>query len=358
MSDRAPAVTTAAAGATVPTVDALRLHDRDYARGLQEIADGVFAYLQPDGGWCLSNAGLVRVGGESLLVDTLTDLPRTRTMLDTMAPITATAPIRRLAITHGNLDHYYGNQLVDGAEIIASRATADDIADGPTPASMQAMLHTDLGAELNGFLRHAFGSFDWTGITVTPPTRTFEDRLDLDVGGTPVELIEVGPAHTHGDTICHLPDRRIVFTGDILFVHGTPIVWAGPFANWYRACDTLLGLHADVYVPGHGPLTDRRGVETVRAYLDHVHREARLRFDAGMSSLDATFDIDLGAFADLGDAERLAINVVAAYREFDPSGDEPTDLLELLRRMAALRNRTHRGRRGGAATEPQNRMHP
>lgn len=345
-------------GTTVTAVDALRLHDRDYARGLREIADGVFAYLQPDGGWCLSNAGLVRSGGESLLVDTLTDLPRTRTMLDAMAPITGAAPIRRLAITHGNLDHYFGNQLVEGAEIIASRGTAADIAEGPTPASMQAMLHTDLGAELNGFLRHAFGSFDWTGITVTPPHRTFDGHIDLDVGGTPVVLSEVGPAHTHGDTICHLPDRRVVFTGDILFVHGTPIVWAGPFANWYRACDTLLALDADVYVPGHGPLTDRRGVETVRAYLEFVHTEARRRFDAGMSSLDATFDIDLGEFGELGDAERLAINVVAAYREFDPTGAEPTELLELLRRMAALHTRARDRGRGGAATRPQNRMQP
>jgi cyclase len=345
-------------GTTVPAVDALRLHDRDYRRGLHELADGVFAYLQPDGGWCLSNAGLVRAGSESLLVDTLTDLPRTRAMLDTMAPITDTAPIRRLAITHGNLDHYFGSQLVEGAEIIASGATATDIAEGPTPASMQAMLHTDLGAELNGFLRHAFGSFDWTGITVTPPHRTFEGRADLDVGGTPVVLSEVGPAHTHGDTICHLPEQRVVFTGDILFVHGTPIVWAGPFANWYRACDTLLALDADVYVPGHGPLTDRRGVQAVRAYLEFVHTEARRRFDAGMSSLDATFDIDLGEFGDLGDAERLAINVVAAYREFDPDADEPTELLELLRRMAALHSRARQRGRGGATTHPQNRMQP
>jgi cyclase len=40
------------------------------------------------------------------------------------------------------------------------------------------------------------------------------------------------PAHTRGDVIVHVPEARTVFTGDILFVGGTPIVWAGPLSNW------------------------------------------------------------------------------------------------------------------------------
>lgn len=309
------------------------LHRRDYDQGLVEVAEGCFAYLQPDGGWCLSNAGLLAGSGESLLVDTLTNVPLTADMLRAMAPITAAAPIRTLAITHGNLDHYFGNQLVEGARIVASAATAHEMATGPTPASMQALVDADLGPEVSGFLRHAFGRFDWSGIDVTLPDATFEGRLELNAGGRQAQLIEVGPAHTAGDTICHLPDDKVVFTGDILFVFGTPIVWAGPFANWIRACDLLIELDADVYVPGHGPLTDRRGIEGVKAYLDYVYTEARARFDAGMSSRDAAFDIDLGPYADWGDPERIVVNVMSAYREFDPSQPE-VDRLELFTRMA------------------------
>ncbi len=314
---------------------ALTLHDRNYTKGLVEIGENVFAYLQPDGGWCLSNSGLVVNGGKSLLVDTLTDVPLTATMLDTMAPITRFSPIERLFITHGNLDHYFGAQLLADVEIVSSTATAHEIAEGPSPASMQAMVTADLGPELSGYLRHAFGRFDWTGIDVTPPNRTFDGRLELDINGRPATLLEIGPAHTAGDTICHLPEDDIVFTGDLLFVFGTPIVWAGPFANWTRACDLLLSLEAEVYVPGHGPLTDRRGIEMVKAYLEFVYAEARKCFDAGLSSRDATFEIDLGDFADLGDAERLALNVVAAYREFEPGVALP-DRMELFGRMAQL----------------------
>jgi glyoxylase-like metal-dependent hydrolase (beta-lactamase superfamily II) len=314
----------------------LQIHDRNYDKGLVEVADGAFAYLQPDGGWCLSNAGLVRGSGASLLVDTLTDLPSTATMLDTMRPLTSSAPIRTLAITHGNLDHYFGNQLVEGAEIVASTATAHEMATGPTPQTMAAMLAIE-EPTLGGYLRHAFGRFDWDGITVTLPTRTFERSTTIDAGGRQAELIVVGPAHTGGDTICHLPEQRVAYTGDLLFVFGTPIVWAGPYAGWIRACDLLLSLDCDVYVPGHGPLTDRRGVEGIKAYLGFVHAEARARFDAGMSARDAAFDIDLGPYAEWGDSERLAINVVSAYREFDPSLAMPdfTELFGLTARLAA-----------------------
>ncbi|MEZ5260377.1 MAG: MBL fold metallo-hydrolase [Acidimicrobiales bacterium] len=295
--------------------------DRDYAKGLIEIADGCFAYLQPDGGWCLSNAGLLAGKGGSLLVDTLTDVPRTAAMLEAMKPVTTAAPIRTLAITHGNLDHYFGNQLVEGAEIVASVGTAHEMATGPTPASMAAMV-ANPDPVLGAYLRHAFGQFDWSGIELTMPTRTFEDRLTIDAGGRRAELIDVGPAHTAGDTICHLPDDRVAFTGDLLFIFGTPIVWAGPYENWYRACDVLLSLDCDVYVPGHGPLTDRRGVEGVKAYLQYVYAEARARFDAGLDARDAAFDIDLGPYAEWNDSERLAINVLSAYREFDPNRPE------------------------------------
>ncbi len=312
------------------------LHQRTYDKGLVEVADGAFAYLQPDGGWCLSNAGLVAGRGESLLVDTLTDLPSTRTMLDAMAPLTGAAPIKTLAITHGNLDHYFGNQLVAGAEILASEGTVHEMANGPTPASMAAML--EVGDPIVGaYLRHAFGRFDWRDIEITMPHRTISSGHVVDAGGQRAELIVVGPAHTAGDTICHLPDQKVAYTGDLLFIFGTPIVWAGPYSGWVQACDLMLSLDCDVYVPGHGPLTDRRGVQGVKDYLTFVHAEAKVRFESGMSAADAAWDIDLGPFADWGDSERLAINVVSAFREFDPTVEMPTrsELFSQMARLAA-----------------------
>jgi cyclase len=45
-----------------------------YAKGLQEVGDRLYAYLQPDGGWGWSNAGLIVDGESTLLVEPLNPL--------------------------------------------------------------------------------------------------------------------------------------------------------------------------------------------------------------------------------------------------------------------------------------------
>jgi len=228
-----------------------------YTTGLHEVADGVFAWLQPDGGWGWSNAGLLATDGGSLLVDTLFDLELTRTMLDAMAPITDTRPIGTLVNTHANGDHCYGNSLVTDAEVVTTEAAAREMGAVP-PSALVALLQADMGEVANDYVQQAFGSFTFEGITVPEPTRTFTGRLEIEIGGIQVHLEQVGPAHTAGDLLVHLPDASTVFTGDILFVMGTPIIWDGPVANWVAACDRIIDLDCDVIIPGHGPAHRRR----------------------------------------------------------------------------------------------------
>lgn len=306
-----------------------------YTRGLHEVGDGVFAWLQPDGGWGWSNAGLLAGDGGSLLVDTLFDLQLTRDMLEAMAAITDERPIRTLVNTHANGDHCYGNQLITGAEVIASAASASEMEEVP-PAALAALVSARFGEPLDSYLQSAFGPFTFTGIDPPRPDRTFTGDLSLEVAGRPVELISCGPAHTAGDVLVHLPDAAAIFTGDILFVGGTPIVWNGPIANWVAACDRICDLRCEVIVPGHGPLTDAAGVQAVARYLTYVRDEATARHAAGFSAEEAARDIELGEFAEWTDWERIAINVEAVYREIDPGHTTP-GAVELFGRMAALK---------------------
>jgi glyoxylase-like metal-dependent hydrolase (beta-lactamase superfamily II) len=138
--------------------------------------------------------------------------------------------------------------------------------------------------------------------------------------------------------LVHSFEDRIVFTGDILFIEGTPIVWEGPIANWIRACERIEAMDVDVVVPGHGPITDRAGARRVREYLAFVQGAARERFHAGLSARDAAHDIELGAWADWRDAERIAVNVETVYRELR-GGGERANPLELFGRMAELARR-------------------
>jgi len=313
-----------------------------YTKGLHELGCGCFAWLQPDGGWGYSNAGLVTDAGSSLLVDTLFDLALTGEMLTAMRRATpAAARIGTLVNTHANGDHCYGNALVQGAEIIASKATAEEMEEVPPALMEQLLANAEQLGPTGAFFRRVFGAFDFRGIEPVLPTRTFERELALKVGSKTVNLLEVGPAHTRGDVLVHSVEDRIVFTGDILFIEGTPIVWAGPIGNWIRACQRIEAMDVDIVVPGHGPITDRDGARRVREYLTFVEDAARERFDAGLSARDAAHDIDLGAWADWRDSERIAVNVETVYRELRGGGD-PASPLELFGRMAELARRVPR----------------
>ena len=314
-----------------------------FSLGLHEISDGCHAYLQPDGGWGYSNAGLIVGDGASLLVDTLFDLDLTAAMLAAMADTTVTAPIGTVVNTHANGDHCYGNQLVADRDIIASRATAAEM--GHVPPSMMAQLNAAPG-DVGELFRSFFGDFRFDGIEPTPPTRTFEGRLEIEVGGRAVELIEVGPAHTDGDTIVVVPDARTVYTGDILFIGGAPIVWAGPLENWIAACDLMLGMDVEVVVPGHGPVTDKAGVVEVRDYLTTVLVSARECHAGGVDAFDAAWQIvramqGTDATRDLREFGRIAVNVDTVYRSVDPGYATP-NVIEQFRRMAEIEARAAR----------------
>jgi cyclase len=290
-----------------------------YTRGLHELGDGLYAYLQPDGGWGWSNAGLISAEGTSLLVDTLFDLTLTREMLDAMKPVTDDNPIGQAFNTHGNGDHWFGNGLLpDGIPIIASTRAIEDMRAAP-PAAVHALFNqVDLGPEFEAFAERTMRRFDFASVTERLPNESFGVDHVLDVGDRHVRLLELGPAHTSGDSIACVPDAKVVFTGDLLFIEGTPMMWAGPVSNWLLACDRILELGATTIVPGHGPVTDASGVHDVKRYLTYVRDEARQRFDAGMDDEAAADDIDIADFGDWGDPERLAANVANLYREFDP----------------------------------------
>lgn len=327
-------------GATTAAADIdgveLTLHDEParFAGGLQEVADGVFAWLQPNGGWGESNAGLVVGAGEALLVDTLWDPALTHRMLDAMRARTD-APIRTLVNTHSDGDHVWGNQLVADAEIVATAAAAqiirDEEPDGlrrfqalaprlrrlgvlPLPATRRA-------GRLGAYIGAMLAPFDFSEVEVTPPTREFAGELELDTGGRRVRLIEVGPAHTAGDLIVHVPDASVVFAADVLFVGVTPVMWAGPVSNWLKALDCLLALEPAIIVPGHGPLCGRADVQAVRDHLAWVQAEAAPLLDDGRSVLDTAHELlasegyRCSAWADWDAPERIVITIATIARE-------------------------------------------
>lgn len=258
-----------------------------YSKGLHDLGNGCFAWLQPDGSWGFSNAGLVSDGDETLLVDTLFDLALTGEMLAGMrAAVPAAKSIGRLVNTHSNGDHTFGNQLVTGAEIIGSRACVEEMKERPAEELAALQRNWQQLGEAGAFLHEVMGSkFKWSDVVNTPPTRVFDDELTIAVGDKQVLLKTVGPAHTRGDVLVHVPKDRTVFTGDILFVEGHPVLWAGPVDNWVVACDQILAWDVETVVPGHGPITDKRGVQAMKDYLLYIKQEGAPALRCGHAGL-------------------------------------------------------------------------
>jgi glyoxylase-like metal-dependent hydrolase (beta-lactamase superfamily II) len=188
-----------------------------------------------------------------------------------------------------------------------------------------------------GFAR-ALAPWDFRGIELRPPTTLLDDRLAIDLDGLAAELLYVGPAHTAGDVIVHLPAQRVVFTGDVLFRLCTPIGWEGTYDGWIAALDTIVGLAPDVIVPGHGPLCGVEGPREMQAYLRYVRAESARFFRQDLPVVEAAKRIDLGPYAGWTEPERIVFNVARAYRELrGEAWDAPIDVGALFRGVHEVR---------------------
>lgn len=313
----------------------------EFKTGLHPLNPGVHAYLQPDGAWGLNNAGLIEFEGEVLLVDTLFDIIRTEKMLIEMRQARPAAKkINVLVNTHDNGDHWYGNQAAGAEEIISTKAAAEAMTLFPPTAMDEIMKAAPTMGDLGMFFHSCFKNFNYEGILPTYPTRTFEGRLDLTIGGRQVQLIEVGPCHTVGDLIVNVPESRVVFAADIMFVGGHQIMWNGPVENFLKALDLIIGLEPEYIVPGHGPVTDANGAEEIKRYWEYYQGEARKRFDKGMGPLEAASDIDTGRFEGYLDPEKTVLNINSMYQHFK-NDHAPLGPVEQFTHMAAFAKIRH-----------------
>ena len=274
-----------------------------YTKGLHELGNGCFAYLQPDGGWGWSNAGLSSTATDRCSSTRCSTCGSPREMLDGDARRGAAARrSARVVNTHANGDHCYGNQLVTDAEIIASRGQRRARWSEVPAERARAADDAELAPARRGRRRSCTSSSASSSSTAsTPRCRPDVRRRARRSRSAADGRADRGRPGAHARRRARpRAGRRTVFTGDILFIGGTPIVWAGPVDNWIAACDLMLGMDVDTVVPGHGPITDKAGVQAMRDYLLYVEAEARRRHDAGMSASKRRATSRSGEFARLG----------------------------------------------------------
>ena len=287
---------------------------------VEEVSDGVFAYLQPDGTWWINNTGFL-VGRRGVVsVDACSTVRRTRAYLDAIGRVTP-RPVRTLINTHHHGDHTFGNFLFEKATIVAHEATRTGVLQWGRPVD-----------------EPIWNKVDWGDIELEPPFLTYTEGVTVWVDDLRCEVRHTGtPGHTNNDSIVWLPDRKVLFCGDLLFNGGTPFLLQGSITGALTVlAEVLEPLGAETIVPGHGPVAGPRLIEEVRGYLRFVDATARSALAAGVSPLDAARDTDLGEYANLSDPERIVGNLHRAMAELNgtPPGG-PIDAIAALTDMVA-----------------------
>jgi cyclase len=285
-------------------------------QGLTEIADGVHAYLQPDGGWCVNNAGVL-VGDDGVVViDTVATQARAARLRDTVDQLGA-GPVHTVVNTHSHGDHTFGNAVFGpSATIVAHTLARTEMADA------------GLG------LTAMWPDVEWGDVRLRLPMVTFDDRLTLHVGDRRVELIHVGPAHTTNDVVAWLPDDGVLFAGDVVLSGCTPFHLMGSVEGTLRSLVRLRALAPDIVVCGHGALCGPEVFDQTESYLDWIRELAEHGVREGRAPLDVARDTELGPFGGLVDPERIVGNLHRAYSELrgDPLG-APLDVAGIFGEM-------------------------
>lgn len=283
---------------------------------IEEVSPGIYAYIQLDGSWFLNNAGAIVGSRSATVVDTTGTEKRARAFHAAIREVTS-HPVSALINTHSHGDHTHGNfMFAPASAIIASeRCRREIIAGGHASYALFPMV-------------------DFGDCPITPPTVTFDDRLSVYVDDLEVELIYVGPAHTTSDIVAWIPERKLLFSGDVIFNGGTPFALGGSVAGWLTALDRIEALGAEAIVPGHGEVCGPEVIGEVRSYLRWVQQSARAGFEKGTPPLDLAAALDLGKFAEWHDRERLVPNVHRVYSELrgEPLGI-PLDYRQLFAEM-------------------------
>ncbi|MGW5022355.1 MULTISPECIES: MBL fold metallo-hydrolase [Streptomyces] len=301
-----------------------------YPSDLHALGDGLYLWNPPRRGWGLANCGLVASADGALWIDTPYDRPMAEAFLAASRAVPGGSDVTRVVVTHANGDHLWGADVLPGAEIIATREARHHIELEPGPEQLRALIE-EAGEEstLGAYLARHFGHFDWSRTRVVRPTTVFRGELELTVGGRPVLLTSLPPAHTTGDLTVHLPDHGVVFTGDIVFGSSPDhpgdhaVHWAGPLENVIGACQEVLETGATTVVPGHGPVLDRDGLRAHIAYLTHLRDRAHALHARGVPLTEAAHRVAAEGHLELGLPERLIVTLGSEYRMLDGTPPRP-----------------------------------
>lgn len=234
---------------------------------LTRIADNVYSYIDVKNGSKANsfgaNAGIIIGNDGIVVVDTLISSKEAKRFIKDIRAI-SDKPIRYVINTHYHLDHAFGNSEFArlGAVIVAQE-------------NDKKQMEKTAVETLKNIGQFGLNADDMAGTSVAYPAITYGDRMTIDIGGQLLELIHARYSHTSGDTLVYLRDKKVLFAGDILFTDYHPFLGEGNIEEWAKELDEMRAMDVEKIVPGHGPLSGRKDLEDMKAYIILFDRKAK-----------------------------------------------------------------------------------
>jgi len=312
---------------------------------LKPLTDGVYACIHKPGGAAYSNAGIIDLGGRTLLVDALDTLVAGRDLRQTAEALFERS-VGTIILTHAHSDHWIGASVFDASTTLLASKTVRQVC-------------LEWGAEIMEEFRDTTGWEEWlkeaeellrteqdecvrvsleNSITHTRyvmaemaefqpryADQTFEDTVTFQGSKRNVELHSLGRGHSEDDAVLLLPQDRIAFIGDIGFFDTQPFLGFCDI-DLYR--EQLLFFHASdfrVLVPGHGPVGGKDEITLQLKYFDVMEDLVGKVAQRG-GSLEEALKITLPGPFDkwlIGGMERFEVNVRYLFARF--GGEVPEE---------------------------------
>eukprot|EP00189_Rhodosorus_marinus_P003485 CAMPEP_0113966560 /NCGR_PEP_ID=MMETSP0011_2-20120614/8395_1 /TAXON_ID=101924 /ORGANISM="Rhodosorus marinus" /LENGTH=338 /DNA_ID=CAMNT_0000979251 /DNA_START=579 /DNA_END=1595 /DNA_ORIENTATION=+ /assembly_acc=CAM_ASM_000156 len=272
-------------------------------------------------GW--SNCALIVDTNEqqSILIDVFQDVSNTEEMLEGVKNITQKAPIKKVLITHPDFDHFFGSAAIpESIPIYSSQVVADVVLHAnQTKMNQQLFSFAIFGSVVSGMLNvindipivgehvqpllkklvdviplkdTTFGRgmafsfayltpFKMSSVDHVRPVDVLLEEVDWKIHGSKLALINFR-AHSMDDTAVLISNAGVGIAGDLLFQGVYPLIKYGSTADIIEALDALLADHRiKVFVPGHGPIMDRAGVEREKQLWLALQASAKTCFENG-----------------------------------------------------------------------------
>ncbi len=253
----------------------------------------------------ISNAAFVVTGEGVVVIDALGSPALAQELITEIGRVTP-QPIRHVIVTHYHADHIYGLQAFKavGANIVAHQAGRDYL--GSDTARLRLLAsQQELFPWIDG-ATHVLPADRWLS----------EPQTVLRVGAFDFQIHHAGPAHTAEDLVVFVPQRGVLFAGDLVFRGRIPYVGQADSQQWIASLTRLIDFKAQLVVAGHGPVSSepQADLRLTRDYLVH------LRQSMGAAARDLEPFDEAYAKTDWSRFERMplfaAVNRMNAYNTY------------------------------------------